>query len=430
MKAIRCGICGLVAFAVLAFGGVQPWGRVVLEIGAALLLVFWGVLAIRRGQAEIPANWLYLPLLGIAAIALLQYLFGLTIYPYLTKTELILLGAYIVLCFLANQSFRTEDQKIRFLWFLLSLGFAVSLFGIIQHFTFNGNLYWSVPLPPAAVPFGPFVDGDHFAGFVELIVPLGLAFLLFRSRRREQVVVLLLFTVVSIGALLLSASRAGIISLVVELGLLAALSRTQRTTRKQFLRTTAIVLLAGTFLIWLGVNKAIERFERLAREGVSGELRVSIYQDTWRIFRDYRWTGTGLGTLVTIYPRYASFYNGRTVDHAHNDFLELLSETGLIGGLCGLSFVTLLFWRGLGKLQRAEGSMRAIGAGSLVACAGMLLHGLLDFNLHIPANALIFFLLGFTATTSFSVESQGKSRPSWPRLVKRLGDRTNLRVKN
>lgn len=428
MKAIRWGICGLIAFAVLAFGGVQPWGQMVLEIGAATLLVFWGVLAVRRGQAEIRADWLYLPLLGISAIALLQYLFGLTIYPYLTKIELIRLGAYIILCFLANQSFRTEDQMRRFSWFLLSLGFAVSLFGIIQHFTFNGNLYWSVPLPPEAVPFGPFVDGDHFAGFVELIVPLGLAFLLFRSRRREQVILLLLFTVVSIGALLLSASRAGIISLIVEFGLLAFLSRTHRTIRKQFLGAPVIVLLAGAFLIWLGVNKAIERFKHLAHEGISHELRVSIYQDTWRIFCDYRWTGTGLGTLVTIYPRYASFYNGRTVDHAHNDFLELLSETGLMGGLCGLSFVTLLFWRGFGNLQRAGGGMRAIGAGSLVACAGMLLHSLLDFNFHIPSNALIFFLLAFTATTNFSVARHEKFRPSWPRLVKTLeGFRTALK---
>ena len=72
--------------------------------------------------------------------------------------------------------------------------------------------------------------------------------------------------------------------------------------------------------------------------------------------------------------------------------------------------------------------MRAIGAGSLVACAGMLLHSLLDFNFHIPSNALIFFLLAFTATTNFSVARHEKFRPSWPRLVKTLeGFRTALK---
>ena len=299
MKAIRWGICGLIAFAVLAFGGVQPWVRWSWK-SAQLPCWYFGRLGGSPWTGRDSRYWLYLPLLGISAIALLQYLFGLTIYPYLTKIELIRLGAYIILCFLANQSFRTEDQMRRFSWFLLSLGFAVSLFGIIQHFTFNGNLYWSVPLPPEAGPFGPFVDGDHFAGFVELIVPLGLAFLLFRSRRREQVILLLLFTVVSIGALLLSASRAGIISLIVEFGLLAFLSRTHRTIRKQFLGAPVIVLLAGAFLIWLGVNKAIERFKHLAHEGISSRIEGVDLPGHLRIFCDYRWTGTGLGTLVTM----------------------------------------------------------------------------------------------------------------------------------
>src|SRR5208283_236312 len=150
------------------------------------------------------------------------------------------------------------------------------LFGIIQHFTFNGKLYWLVPLPPGVGPFGPFVDPDHFAGFVELTAPLGFALLAFLSRR-------------------------------------------QRVGRRQLLGAATIVLVAGYFIVWLGVSKAIERFALLAHEGISRELRVSIYQDTWRMVLDRPWFGTGLGTLVAVYPRYASFYNGLTVDHAHND---------------------------------------------------------------------------------------------------------------
>ncbi len=406
MNAIRWGICTLTVLAVLSFGGVEPWGQAILEIGAAILFVFWGVMVVRRRQMEIHWNWLYLPLLGLVAIAMLQCLFALTVYPYLTKIELLRWISYCLVFFLTMESFRTEDHFRQLVWFLLSLGFVVSLFGIIQHFTFNGKLYWFVSLPPGAAPFGPFVDGDHFAGFVELTAPLGLALLLFRSWRREQLTLLLLFTIVPIGALILSASRGGIFGLIVEFALLVFLSRAHRIGRRQWLAAAGVVLVTGSFIGWLGTSKAIERFEQLSHGGISREVRLSIYHDTWRILVDHPWIGTGLGTLATVYPRYASFYNGLAVDHAHNDYLELLAETGMAGGVCGLFFIALLFWQGFGVLQSARGHFtRTVMAGSLVACAGLLLHSSVDFNLHIPSNCLIFLLLSCIATTDWTKAS-------------------------
>ncbi len=328
---------------------------------------------------------------------------GLSVYPYLTKIELLRWSAYTLLFFLTVESFREKEHVKQFAWFLLSFGFVVSLFAIVQHFTFNGKLYWLVPLRPGAAPFGPFVDCDHFAGFVELIVPLGLALLFFRSWRREQLTLLLLFTFVPIGALILSASRGGIIGLVLELCLLVLLSRAHRIGRKQLVGAAAIALIAGSFIVWLGVSKAIRRFEQLTHEGISRDLRVSMYQDTGRIIFDHPWVGTGLGTLIAVYPRYASFYNGLTVDHAHNDYLELLADTGIVGGMCGLAFIGLLFWQGLAKLRSAERLFaRAMIAGSLAACVGLLLHSLVDFNLHIPSNALIFLLLSIIVTVDWT----------------------------
>lgn len=400
MKAIRIGICTLIAFAVLSFGGVESSGNAILEIGAALLFVLWAVIATFRGRVEIFGSWLFLPILGLGSLALLQFVTGTSVYPYLTKIELLRWSAYVLLFFLTVQAFQTKEHIKQFIWFLLSLGFAVSLFGIVQYFSFNGKLYWVVSLPGGVNPFGPFVNPNHFAGFVELIAPLGLALLFFPSRSRETVPLLLLFTIVPVGAVFLSASRAGIIVVVLECALLAFLSRVHRMGRKQLLVATAIGLLAGSLILWLGVTKALERFEQLAHQGVNRELRVAMDEDTWRIFRDHPWSGTGLGTLIAVYPHYESFYNGTTVDHAHNDFMELLADTGLLGGLCGALFVGLLFRRGFSNFQDAAGGIaRALVAGPLVACAGMLLHSLVDFNLHIPSNALIFLLLAFLATT-------------------------------
>jgi len=399
MRAIRWGICVLVAFAVLSFGGVQPWGQAALEIGAASLFLLCGVLALRNRQVDILWNWLYVPLLSLGVLGLAQYAFGLSVYPYLTKIELLRWCAYVLLFFLAEESFRTEDHIKEFVWFLISLGFAVSLFAIIQDLTFDGRLYWIVPLPAGASPFGPFVDRDHFAGFVELTAPLGLALLFFRSRRPEQVALLLLFTIVPVGALILTASRGGILCFALEVVLLWFLSRTHRIGKKQWVGAAAIALVAGAFIVWLGVGRTVERFERLTQEGISGEIRVAMYRDTWRIVRDHPGTGTGLGTLSAVYPQYASFYNGLTVDHAHNDYLELIATGGVIGGLCALSFVVLVVRKGLARFATSRtDTARAMTGGALVACCGLLLHSLVDFNLQIPSNALILLLLGLVAT--------------------------------
>ncbi len=415
MKPIRIGVCLLVAFAVLSFGAVEPWGYAILEIGAAILFLLWGILSIRQRHADIHWNWLYLPLLGLGGLGLAQYAFRLSVYPYLTEIDLLKGGAYVLLCFLTIESIHSTDEVKHFIWFLLILGFAVSLFGIVQHFTFNGKIYWSIPAPANSGPFGPYVNRDDFAGFVELVAPLGLAFLFFRAVRREHFTLLLLFTLVPISAAILSASRGGIIGLFFELLLLAFLARARRIGSKQLVGVAALTLLAGTFIVWLGVTTAIQRFEQLTPGEISRDLRVSMFRDTWRIFLDHPVVGTGLGTLIAVYPRYSSFYIPHTVvDHAHNDYLELLADAGAIGGLCLIGFVVLLFWRGLENLRSAgRCAHRAIFAGSLAACSGLLLHSLVDFNLHIPANALIFLLLAFVATSSIEAPQETQLPPSF-----------------
>lgn len=415
MKAIQVGILMVVTFAVLAFGGVEPWGEAILEIGAVAVFVLWGFLAVRRRHADVHSNWLYLPLFGVGAGGLLQCVFGLSVYPYLTKIELLKWSACVLFFFLMVQSFRTVDDMKQFAWFVLIFGFLVSLFAIIQHFTFNGKLYWSVTLPPNAGPFGPFVNRDDFAGFVELTAPLGLALLFFRASRREHLTLLLLFTIVPIAAVILSASRGGIIGVAFEFVLLLFFSHVRRIGRKQLLGATALAVVAVVFIVWLGASEAIERFEQLAPQEISPGSRVSMYRDAWQIFDHHPWFGTGLGTFRVVYPRYVSnYYHGLIVDHAHNDYLELLADMGVVGGLCGLSFVVLLFWRGLASVRSPEGHARLpVRAGSITACAGLLLHSMVDFNLHIPSNALLFLLLASVATSEVR-EPNGSPPPLGP----------------
>jgi len=412
MKTIRLGIAVLVAFSVLAHGATEVWAQSVVVLGTVAFALLWGFVVFREGKVEISWNPLYLPLVGFGLFVLVQWLFGLSVYPYLTKIELLKLVTYFSLFFLASQSFRTREEVKLFVWFLLFLGFVVALFGILQFFSFNGKIYWFREIRYGRNVFGPYVNRNHFAGLMELIIPIGLAVWFLRAVSRDRLLLVVLFTTIPVGALFLSASRGGILSFVFQFCLLALLISIQKAHRKWLPAAAGAVMLVGMFVTWLGYERALGRFGQLWGQEISENVRTRMFADTWRIFLDHPWVGTGLGTFVTVYPQYASSYEGRLVDHAHNDYVEMMAETGMVGVICSLAFIVILFRTALSNLRPHGNSFSlAIRIGSLVACSGLLLHSLVDFNMHIPSNALLFFLLASLATNT-ELNSRPKVSPA------------------
>ena len=108
------------------------------------------------------------------------------------------------------------------------------------------------------------------------------------------------------------------------------------------------------------------------------------------------------------------------MNHAHNDYLEALVETGVVGGLCCLWFIAVLFIeavRGLKELGSSFGA--ALNLAGLMGCCGILVHSLVDFNLHIPANALLFFVAAHLATARVQNSAPGVPDYAPPRVRKR-----------
>jgi len=399
MKLLRIGICALVIFAVASHGAVEDWARAVLQIGATLLFLAWAVRAYLTQEHQLFISPLLLPLVSLLLIALGQWIFHGTASSYETRMELQLLLADILLLFLASQVFRTLEDWRGFIWFVMSLGFLVAIFGILQHLTFNGKLYWFREMRYGGIPFGPYANRNHFAGFTELVIPVSLVPLVLGKVRRERWFLVSLFAVVPIGALFLAASRGGIVSFAVEVGVLILWLILRRTVGKHLLSGGAVLLLAFLMVSWLGVQQLVARFSSLQSLEVTGGKRASMRIDTWRIFLDHPWAGTGLGTLQTVFPPYETLYDGKIVNHSHNDYLEGLAETGIAGGVCCVWFLVVLFFDSLRRLTQPNGAFAStIQLSGLVACLGFLTHALFDFNLHIPANALLFFLLANLAT--------------------------------
>jgi len=188
MKSLRFGICALVVFAVAAHGGVEDWGPgLSSKQGAGFASSCLGLTNLfhaRRTNCFFSASsrrwrrfpWLFAP----------SGFFHGTASSYNTRMELLLLVSDLVLLFLAVQAFRTLQDWRGFVWFGMIFGFLISIFGILQHLTFNGKLYWFREMRYGGIPFGPYVNRNHFAGFVELTLPLALVPLLLGRVRRER----------------------------------------------------------------------------------------------------------------------------------------------------------------------------------------------------------------------------------------------------
>jgi O-antigen ligase len=420
MKLLRIGICALVVFGVAAHGAVEDWARAVLETGAGLLLLLWSALLCFGDPEEkqVVVTPLLPPLVLLAIVALGQLVFRATASAYDTRLDLTLLVADLIILFLAAQAFRTVEDWKGFVWFVMGFGFLVAIFGILQQLTFNGKLYWFREMRYGGIPFGPYVNRNHFAGFIELVIPVALVPLALGKVRKERWYVVGIFALVPIGALFLSASRGGIVSFGAELAVLALLMVLRRTAGRHALAGGLVLLLAFLMVSWLGVRQVLDRFSSLQTLEVTVGKRATMRQDTWRIFLDHPWTGTGLGTLQKVFPAYETLYDGRVVNHTHNDYLEELAETGIAGGLCWACFLGVLFFGSLRQLfQRDKSFAAALHLSGLVACSGFLVHSLVDFNLHIPANALLFLLMAHLAT--------GEIRPATPPFPADRPDRRN-----
>ena len=410
MKLIRIGVCVLIAFAVIAFGAVEEWSQAVLadrRFAVAGLLVDSGVSARSEQMAISP---FFLPISAFALLILAQIVFHTTASRYYTRVELQLIFTYMILLHLMMQAFQRSSSLRGLVWFLMSLGFVVSIFGILQHLTFNGKLYWFREMRYGGYPFGPYVNRNHFAGFAELLIPLALVPLVLGRVRRERLFFVALLALVPTVALFLSASRAGIISFAVELVVLFLLLLLRRIRTKHMLVGGVVVLCSVLAVSWIGVQQVLDRFANYQTLDVTTGKRAAMRLDTWHIFLDHPIIGTGLGTLQMVFPPYDTLYDNKIVNHAHNDYLELLAEAGILGALCGAGFLGVLLLESLKGLENLQSSFNsALNLAGLMGCCGILVHSLVDFNLHIPANALLFFVAAHLATAR--IQSDAASPP-------------------
>ena len=382
----------------LAFGAVEPWSIFALEACSAAVLLAWGCRQWLNRQLDLAPNALYPPMAAFFALALVQWMTGATAYRHATYMQLLLYAAYGMLAFVASQSFRRSSQ---FDWVFRAVtvyGALVASFAILQGIAPNGKLYWTWPLQQGGAIYGPYVNHNHYAGLMEMLTPFPLVLAATRFTDGNRKIFVMAIAALMAGSIFLSGSRGGMLALVAQIVVLALLvMRSKKADWKQPLLLGAFLILVIGFLVWLGGNELTRRLASIHTEAqaeLSGGTRVTIDRDGLHMLLRKPILGWGLGTFPIVYPGFRSFYSTFFVNQAHNDYLQLLVETGLAGFGIAAWFLVLLFRNAIAKLKDwNQTTTGALTAAALLGCIGILVHSFLDFNLQIPANAALFYVL-------------------------------------
>jgi O-antigen ligase len=198
------------------------------------------------------------------------------------------------------------------------------------------------------------------------------------------------------GTIVLSQSRAGTASFLVEIGLLLGLLVWRKKNGRIAAGLAAVCLMVLAFVVWLGTGALWHHFTEL-----QDWMRLAMTKDGLHMFWHKPVLGYGLGTFTTVYPQFRSFYTNLFVNAAHNDYVQILVETGLIGFAAVLWFIVEVYRAGLRNVEGwSRDYSRALGLAALVGCTGLFVHSFFDFNLQIPANAcVLYFLCAVTGRT-------------------------------
>jgi len=353
---------------------------------------------------------LYVPGALFLLLAVMQFLSGLTLDKIGTREALIKLITDIVLLFLAGQLFATASRRFwdGFGLTVMVYAFVLSVFAIVQFFSRPDLLYWSVKPQWGGAVFGPYVNHNHYAGLMEMLLPIACAYLMAQTGRRPVRWLGAFAVLVAFASVELSGSRGGVISLLIEIaifGVVFGRSRLFGKRRLGAMSAIAIFAVVAAFL-WIAPPEVLARYQTLVKSpDLTLGIRKQMTIDALRMFRDYRWVGTGLGSYETVSPRYQSVLPERVVDHAHNDFAELMAETGMAGLVPALLGLAIFFVTVFGKLKSKFDDLGGcIRLGAAIGCCGVLVHSFSDFNLHIPANAAWFVV--FAALSQLPVPAR------------------------
>lgn len=422
-KILLYGVFGLLLFGPAAFGAVEPWSIFVVELGAAALFLVWVFKQTLDERIRVRRNPLFAPVAAFGALVAVQIVFRTTAYSHDTVSLALLYLTYGALCFLASQTL-VRGAQARSLALIFSVyGAALAVFALLQGISANGKLYWMRQPRNGGWIYGPYVNHNHYAGLMEMLAPIPLVVALTRMAPPKVRAVAGAAAAVMVGTIFLSGSRGGMLAISAQLLLLTALLVKQKRGVRTALGIGIFLTIVLGLLVWIGGGELAKRIASVGpgHTELANDIRSNINRDGIRMFLQRPVMGWGLGAFPIVYPQFRTFYTNFFINEAHNDYLQLLVEMGVVGFGIMVWFVVTLFYTALKKIGNWTGDMSgALALACLLGVSGILVHSAVDFNLQIPANAALFYVLCTVAASQPFAKPARKRRAVRPKPVEEI----------
>ncbi len=357
-------LAALFFFAILTLWVSAWWPVAVFEVGIYALAA---AALLRARRSLFPFTFPLVPLTFAPAWGVFQWLTGRTVYSFDTRSAIAHWTAFLAVFLCAFLLFRDAPVRRWFRAAMLWFGFLLSILATLQTFTSSGKVFWLFPSGYTDYVMGPFLSRNHYAAFIELVLPIALYEAFHRQRSS------LLYCAMAgamYASVIASASRAGMLLATAEIAAVIALVLIRGGVSGHGMGKTLLGIFASfvLFTALVGWGNLWSRFQ--APDPL--QIRRQLVLSTLHMIAAHPWFGVGLGAWATAYPRYALTDVGLFANQAHNDWLQWTAEGGLP---FGLMLAALFFW----CLRPAISSVWGLGV------IAVFLHALVDYPFSRPA---------------------------------------------
>lgn len=428
-------LCAIPVFSAIAFGANDTWALGLLSAFAFLIAAFWLADAWLKKEFRFNPASIQIPLAGLILLGIIQLLplrganvssellsvpatASLSIAPYATRLAVGQLLIYFVF-FAAALAFVNNQKRLqKIIFIIIVFGSLMAFFGILQRLANTEEIYGLRP-PGQAIFFASFVNQHHFAAFMEMTIGITLALIFGQGTKKDKQILLIIAAVIMGIAILLTGSRGGFISLLGVIGFVVTANLLGKTKNgessgdeensRNFRRNfgfiaggLALLLVLFGAVLLLGGDQSLLRGTGL-QSGLAdvSNGRIYFWQIALKIFLAHPIFGAGLDSFGTAFTAYDTWNGYFRVEQAHNDYLQILADAGILGFACVAAFIFLLFKQSLRVIGAASDNFRRSSAiGALAGCFGILIHSFFDFPLRTTSNAFFFLLLVVIAAAS------------------------------
>lgn len=401
----------------LLLGGARLWIMLPLLGAVGALMVFQGARLLYRGPSLVGRFGDGIDVSVLLFLLYAAYRYVTASAEFIARIEVMHIYAYAAVFWIARYGFSRRKHVLYLLGALAVMGLLVTFSGYLFRFRPELRPY----APELLVHYAPRFCGtygcpNHFGELVVMAMGILISFCLFyRIQWTPRIIAFYLVGMMMV-AVALSLSRGSWLALITSLLVMSFFLVRHDKLRWYWVVAGLLIVTAAAAAFYATSPTAQARIQEITNFKQNGNwdayVRVELARDALKISSDYPWLGTGPATFWYVHPRYQSPWYSTRAEYTHNDYLNLLTDYGIVGSVIVLVFIVLVtrqLFRHLGPLPDSDEAV--VLASALCAWCAILVHSTVDFNMHIPANAyLLFALVGLGLRRS---AAQVETTPGW-----------------